>query len=227
MKKLVLFDIDGTILSTGGAGTRSVLWAMKTVFGREVGVEDGYSMGGKTDAQIVIELLEGAGIGREETIRKLERIWTLYTAELEREIKTYDPTVHPGVPELLERLQPDVLLGLLTGNVERAAWTKVGRVGLDRYFRMGAFGDKAPERRLLPEVAVREAEALVGRRFEGKDIVIIGDTPNDILCGRHLLVKAVAVATGSYSAEELAEYEPDYLFENLCDTKRAAEAVLS
>lgn len=227
MKKLVLFDIDGTILSTGGVGTRSMLWALKAVSGRQVAVEDGYSMSGKTDAQIVMELLEGAGIGREETLSKLERIWTIYSAKLEREIRTCSPTVHPGVPELLARLQPDVLLGLLTGNMERAAWTKVGRVGLDRYFRLGAFGDKAPERRLLPEVAVREAEALVGRRFVGGEIVIIGDTPNDILCGRHLLVKAVAVATGSYSAEELAEYEPDYLFETLCDTTRAAEAILS
>ncbi len=225
MKKLVLFDIDGTILSTRGVGTRSVLGAMKSVFGREVAVADGYSMGGKTDTQIVMELLEKAGVSREETLEKLGQLWELYTSRLEREIHLCDPTVHPGVPELLERLEPHVLLGLLTGNVERGAWIKVGRVGLEGYFRMGAFGDRAAERRLLPAIAVRKAEALMGRRFDGKEIVIIGDTPNDILCGRHLGVKAVAVATGSYSLGELAEYEPDYLFENLGDTA-AAEAIL-
>lgn len=226
MKKLVLFDIDGTILSTRGVGTRSVLKGLEAVVGREVVVEDGYVIGGKTDTQIAIELLEMAGIRREETLEKLEQIWDLYTAELERQIQLCDPTVHPGVPELLEWLEPQVLLGLLTGNVERGAWIKVERVGLEGYFRMGAFGDRAAERRLLPEIAVREAEALVGRRFDGKEIVIIGDTPNDILCGRHLGVKAVAVATGSYSLDELAEYEPDYLFENLGDMEVTAEAIL-
>ena len=120
----------------------------------------------------------------------------------------------------------EALLGLLTGNIEEVAWIKLGRVELDGPFWVGAFGDQALNRSELPGVAIQNAASVSGHTFEGKDVVIVGDTPNDVLCGRHLNVKTVAVATGEFSREELAEYEPDYLFDDLIDTVRVGGAIL-
>ena len=227
MTKLVLFDIDGTVVNSNGAGVRSMLEAMEAVFGREAD-SDGYSMSGKTDAQIAVELMGKAGIGREEVFENLDRVWAHYIKGLAGELEDRAPTVCPGVPELLNRLSrhPEVLLGLLTGNVERGAWLKLKKAGVARYFRLGAFGDRVPDRRLLPDVARSKAEALVGRRFPGMDTVIVGDTPNDVVCARSADAVAVAVATGTFPERVLAQEDPDYLFGTLEDTDAALEAML-
>ena len=109
----------------------------------------------------------------------------------------------------------------------RGAEVKLNRVGLWHYFKTGAFGDRAPERKMLPDIAQKIAQELTGKLFEGKDIVIIGDTPNDVLCGQHLGVKAVAVATGGYDRESLRAYNPDFLFEDLSHTDEAVEAIMA
>ncbi len=120
MRKLVLFDIDGTVVNSNGTGVRSLLNAMEAVFGREAD-SDGYFVSGKTDAQIAVELMGKAGIGRGEVFENLDRVWAHYIEGLAGELKERPPTVCPGVHDLLERLSlhPKVLLGLLTGNVER------------------------------------------------------------------------------------------------------------
>lgn len=227
MQRLVLFDIDGTLLSVHGAGSRSMLAAVESVFACTISPH-GYSMSGKTDTQIVRELLERNGGTASQIHTLLPRVWDLHVQTLERVLPTVDITVYPGIRTLIECLSghADVVLGLLTGNVERAAWLKVRQIGLDGYFRLGAFGDNSPERCLLPDLAVKQAKVLTGKLFQAKQIVIIGDTPNDILCGRHLGVKSIAVATGNYSSEELQPFDPDYLFENLADTGRVLESVL-
>lgn len=228
MKKLVLFDIDGTIMNTDGGGTQSCKRALKEVFGLEV-VLDGYVTSGKTDTQIVLELMGQAGVAREETLVHFDAICERYLAHLVEEVKGWAPEVCPGIPPLLDRLSgmSDVVLGLLTGNIRRGAEVKLNLVGLWSYFRMGAFGDRVPERRLLPDIAQRAAVDLTGRVFDGKDIVIIGDTPNDVLCGRHLNVKAIAVATGAFGEETLKDYKPDYLFKDLGDMDQVVAAIMA
>ncbi len=210
-----------------GAGSRSLLTVLTAVFGREANLE-GYSMSGKTDTQIVLELVERSGGTRSEVFPVLEKVWQGYIDGLAQALPRLQPQVFPGIPELLGQLaeHPDVVLGLLTGNVERAAWLKLRRVDLDGYFCLGAFGDCAPERRLLPEVAVAGAQRLTGKHFVGKDVVIIGDTPNDILCGQHLGVKAVAVATGKFSMAQLAPYRADCLLPDFADLSQALDGIL-
>lgn len=228
MKKLVLFDIDGTLMNTDGGGALSCQRALEAIFKRTVPLSD-YRMSGKTDTQIVLELMERVGVDRAETWARLQEIYDLYIAGLEREVVGWHPELCPGIPTLLDRLK-DVqaaILGLLTGNIRRGAQVKLNRVGLWSYFVTGAFGDGAPERRLLPESAQKAAETQFGRKFEGKDIVVIGDTPNDVLCGRHLNVKTIAVATGGYDADTLGTYEPDFLFDDLSDTEAVVDAIMS
>lgn len=228
MKKLVLFDIDGTIMNTDGGGAVSCQRALETLFDRPVSL-DNYKMSGKTDTQIVLELMEREGVGRDVTMGKLNAICDLYIEGLEREVVDWDPQICLGIPALLDRLSEmsDVLLGLLTGNIERGAEVKLNRLDLWGYFKTGAFGDRTPERRMLPGIAQRVAEEQTGQRFEQKDIVVIGDTPNDILCGRDLDVKAIAVATGSFDLDTLASYDPDYLFGDLSDTSRVVDAIMA
>lgn len=228
MKKLVLFDIDGTIMNTDAGGASSCQKALQTVFNRDVPLAD-YSMSGKTDTQIVLDLMERVGVSREETTSKLDEINELYIGHLSQEVDTWDPEICPGIIPLLDRLveHSDVVLGLLTGNIVRGAEVKLNRVGLWSYFKTGAFGDRAPERKMLPDIAQKTAQELTGKVFEGKDMVVIGDTPNDVLCGRHLNVKTIAVATGAFDMDTLKEYDPDYLFEDLSDTNKVMEAILA
>lgn len=227
MKKLVLFDIDGTIMNTDGGGASSCQRALETVFDTKVPL-DNYSMSGKTDTQIVLDLMERVGVSREETTARLDEINVLYIAHLSKEVDSWNPELCPGIVEVLDVLvdRDDVVLGLLTGNIVRGAEVKLNRVGLWSYFKTGAYGDRAPERKMLPDIAQKTAHELTGKVFEGKDMVIIGDTPNDVLCGQHLNVKAIAVATGGYDLDTLRSYRPDFLFADLSHTDEVVEAIM-
>ena len=228
MPKLVLFDIDGTLLDPAGAGRRAMLAAMERVFGT-TGPADGYRMAGKVDTQIVTELLRGAGLDDARIRATLPTYWAQYVAELQRIIGEHPVRVLPGVRPLLERLRehPQVVLGLLTGNIRAAAWIKLTAVSLAKYFdEMGAFGDEAHSRPELPVIAARRAAERFGKEFQGKDIVIIGDTPADIQCGQAVGAKTIAVATGPYSCEALRQHNPDYCFPDLRDTEAVMAAIL-
>jgi phosphoglycolate phosphatase-like HAD superfamily hydrolase len=227
-EKLVLFDIDGTIMNTDGAGNQSFVNALTQVFGREFSAE-GYSTSGKTDTQIAIELGEKFGIPGDETEARLGEIRDIYLAGLEREFAGIEPTVLPRVRELVAAVAGNVrcVTGLLTGNFERWAWIKLDRINLSEPFEMGAFGDGAKARIELPDQAVKRARELTGQTFENKEIVIIGDTPNDVACGRHLNVKSIAVATGNFGEADLVREGPDFLFEDFTDTDRVVESILS
>jgi phosphoglycolate phosphatase len=227
MKKLVLFDIDGTLLTVHGAGAAVMRETIAASVGFPLNAE-GYSMSGKTDTQIVLELVARSGGDTEAVFPILEKIWAAYTEKLAAVLATIEPLVLPGVRELLAELaaQPeDILLGLLTGNVEKAAWLKLQRINVAHHFRFGAFGNGAKERALLPPIAVTKVHTATGKHFKGKDIVIIGDTPNDILCGQALGVKSIAVATGKFTLEQLASHNPDALFADLSDTKQVQAAI--
>lgn len=229
MERLVLFDIDGTLLSTAGAAARPFRAALHAVFGSS-GPENGYSFAGRTDPQIALELLEMDGHATDDVQQKLDSVWSLYLAGLQRELTGADIHVYPGVRELLDRLEADTsaVLGLLTGNLREGARLKLEAAGLgfDR-FQVGAFGSDHADRPELPAVAVQRARERFGRHFEGKSVVIIGDTPRDVDCGAHLGVRTIAVATGSYSVSDLEACGPDHLFPTLADVEAVRRAIFA
>ena len=228
MRRLVLFDIDGTLLSAGGAGARALTDALMEVYGK-MGPVGGYSMGGRTDPQIVRELMTAVGMTVDEIEARLDEVWRLYLRNLRDEIARSRVRALPGVPALLDRVQAGgdpTVLGLLTGNVEEGARLKVDAAGLGfERFRVGAYGSDHWQRPELPAVAARRAREATGIGFEGKEIVIIGDTPFDISCGAHLGVRTIAVATGSHSADELAACGPDFVFPDLADADAVWRAI--
>jgi phosphoglycolate phosphatase-like HAD superfamily hydrolase len=229
-RKLVLFDIDGTILLTAGAGRRAILAALSEEV-PDVGPMTQIRFDGKTDLQIVAEMLEMVGQREARDSARVRALCQRYVGHLARELEQprSKTTIMPGIPELLDRLEDDpaVVLGLLTGNLEEGAALKLRSGGIDpARFRVGAYGSDAGHRPDLPPIATRRAAPLFGREPSGADVVIIGDTPADITCGSCIDARAVAVATGSYSVADLAACAPHAVFENLRDTDRVIEAIL-
>jgi phosphoglycolate phosphatase len=226
----VLFDIDGTILLTSGAGRRAIVAAI----GEQVGAAGSWSgvrFDGKTDPQIVTELLEAAGQREPPTPDRIDDICRRYVELLatELECSTNRTTVMPGVQPLLDRLDQEagVVLGLLTGNVAQGAALKLRAAGIDPdRFRVGAYGSDSAHRPDLPPIAARRAARYFGREPAGAEVVIIGDTPADIACGQCISARAVAVATGGYSVADLQACRPHAVFEDLSDTDRVLESIL-
>ncbi|MCZ6531693.1 MAG: HAD hydrolase-like protein [SAR324 cluster bacterium] len=225
--KLVLFDIDGTLLTTNGQAVESMLAAVQATYGVE-GNWQGVRFNGRTERWIVLEMLAAAGLERGSVERGLPEFWRAYVAGLRRRLKPEQVTVFPGVRELLALLvqRKDIVLGLLTGNIAASAQVKLAVAGLEG-FVCGAFGEHHEAREELPAVAVHAAAELCGTIFKGGAIVIIGDTPNDIACGRHLQVNSIAVATGKFSVEELRRHDPRHLFPYLRDTAAVLRAIES
>lgn len=226
MRRLILFDIDGTILSLRGAGKGSFRRGLEDVYGTAGPVEH-WDFGGKTDRLLCHELLGAAGLPAHEIEAGIDQAIARYLGYLEAALADNPVHVHDGIVELLDRLAEDsrVTLGLLTGNVAAGAQIKLKAVGLDGYFRLGSYGCDSANRRDLPAVAISRAEALTGYTFAGKEVVIIGDTPHDIDCGKVLSNRTIAVATGSFNAESLRSYGPDYLFESLEATDVVLQAI--
>jgi phosphoglycolate phosphatase len=228
-RKLVLFDIDGTILLTAGAGRRAITAALADDVS-DPAVFTSVRFDGKTDPQIVREILDAAGCADAHEAR-VAAVCRRYVGLLERELRrpAAETTLMPGVTALLDRLEAEsaVVLGLLTGNLADGAALKLRAAGLDpARFAVGAYGSDAAHRPELPAIAARRAEPLFGRRPHGADIVIIGDTPADIACGAAVSARAVAVATGAYSVDELAACGPHAAFPDLSDTERVLQVIL-
>ena len=232
--RLILFDIDGTLLWTNGAGRRAIHRALLDEMGT-AGPIDGYRFDGKTDPQIVRELLELAGHpdARSETCvtAVCRRYVDLLTAELAK--PTQVTKLYPGIGELLAALEPHetagrALVGLLTGNVEQGAALKLRSAGLDpARFVVGAFGSDSGRRSDLPAIAAERAGRRTGRRFAGADLVIVGDTPDDVACGRPMGARTVAVATGFYDVAALRAAGATHVFQDLVDTPAVLEALFS
>jgi phosphoglycolate phosphatase len=226
--KLILFDIDGTLIWPDGAGRAAVNRALSELFG-VAGLTDSLPMAGKTDWQIITELLMDVGIDQSSVDASLSECFeavarhTVQTTQ-ERQIRAC-----PGVPALLGWLSvhPEAILGLLTGNLATTAPVKLRAAKLDpAIFCIGAYGNDGRIRSQLPAVAIDRAQALTGHTFSGKDVVIIGDTPADITCGRHLGVTAIGVATGQYSLDPLIAAGADYVFPDLTNTDAVIQAIL-
>jgi phosphoglycolate phosphatase-like HAD superfamily hydrolase len=227
--RLVLFDIDGTLLLSDGAGRRAIHRALIEIFG-DTGPAD-HRFDGKTDPQIVRELMRSVGHEDAHIDERMEALFTRYVTCLREELQ--DPKHHaaalPGVPELLEALakRDDVTLGLLTGNLVDGARAKLEAVGIDpELFRVGAFGTDHELRPRLPAIAQRRARDVLGLDVPGSNVVIIGDTPADVECGRGIGARAIGVATGRYSTRELTAHGAVAVFENLVDTDAVITAIL-
>jgi phosphoglycolate phosphatase-like HAD superfamily hydrolase len=227
--KLVLFDIDGTLLLTDGAGRRAIQRALREVFGTTGPVD--YHFDGKTDPQIVRELMRLAGRGDSYIDARMATLLTRYVACLAEELKVpgHKMSALPGVPQLLDALEskPDVILGLLTGNVERGAKAKLQAVGIDpKRFRVGAYGSDHEHRHELPAIVRQRTKRELGHDVPGSAMVVIGDTPADLTCGKALGAAAIGVATGRYTVEQLAEHAPLAVFANLSDTAAVVAAIM-
>jgi len=228
--RLVLFDIDGTILTTHRRAWEFPFSdAIRKVL--DIPLNDIKTRaGGKTDPQIVHEILADSGLSEAAIDAAMPAIRQHYLERIRVALKDpEDVELKPGIRAAIAALQnrPEVVLGLLTGNFEEGARIKLGVHDLNGPFPFGAFGDDAKERVMLPPKALAAAEKYTGIRFLGKDAVIIGDTPNDILCGRPLNIRTIAVATGPYQLEELRAEKPDFLFETLEDAEKLVQAVLT
>ena len=207
----ILFDIDGTLINTRGAGRAALSAALESVFGR--GDEHQVEMSGRTDRSIVRELFLAHGV--EDNQDNWEKVKAEYVRFLPECIAARPGFVIPGVTDLLTRLsqRDDLLLGLLTGNTQPGAEIKLTHFGIWDHFQFGAYGEQHLDR---DSVAVDALEQVRARAdIPPERIIVIGDTPHDIQCARHVGAKAVAVLTGWHPREELEPAEPDELFEDL------------
>lgn len=229
--RLVLFDIDATLLLTSGAGRRAITAALA----EEVADVSGFHQvhfDGKTDPQIISELLHAAGHAPPHDAARVEALCRRYVSLLETELQHPEPgtVLMPGIRELLARLVEDrtLVLGLLTGNLVDGAVLKLRSAGLDpSSFKIGAYGSDSARRADLPAIAAERARPFFGGRApSGHDVVIVGDTPSDIHCGEHIGARAIAVATGRWSRADLLARGPYAAFEDLSDTDAVVRAIV-
>lgn len=231
--RLILFDIDGTLLWTDGAGRRAIQRALLDEMGTAGPIEN-YRFDGKTDPQIVRELMTLAGHPEAEAEERIAAVCRRYVGLLEAELAqpTQQTRLFAGVRELLAALEPHeaaghALVGLLTGNLEGGATLKLRSAGLDpARFAVGAYGSDSGRRADLPAIAAERAARKTGKNFAGVDVVIVGDTPDDIACGRPMGARVVAVATGFYRVDQLRAAGAAQVFEHLADTRAVTSALL-
>jgi phosphoglycolate phosphatase-like HAD superfamily hydrolase len=227
--KVALFDIDGTLVWTHGAGRRAMERALGDVFGTSG--PSGHRYDGKTDMQIVREAMRLEGFADDVIDARMATVCSLYLRELERELGAPDhgAKLLPGVAGVLDALdaREDVLLGLLTGNLVAGAMHKLRAVGVSpARFVVGAYGSDHELRPELPAIAQTRASALLGRPVPGASCVIIGDTPSDVACGRGIGARSIAVATGHYDVPALAACAPGAVFADLTDTDAVVRAIV-
>ncbi len=226
--KLVLFDVDGTLITSRGAGRRAMRVAFERVFGTAGGI-DQYDLRGRTDTRIVHDVMSAEGWEPARVKERLDDFFEVYVGGLTTEIGDGRNVITlPGVAAVVECLDrcADAVLGLVTGNIEEGARVKLLPTGLWPRFQVGAFGSDHIDRRRLPSLAARRAHALLGTAFSPRDVIVIGDTPHDIDCARAFGAVAVAVATGQYPGDQLLAESPDLFFEDLGDVDRVLAALL-
>lgn len=213
-RRLLLWDIDGTLISTGAAGHRAIEMATAQRFGG-TGDLDGVEIAGRTDTGIAHQIL--AKYGEPITEENMRTFLDLYLELLAQELPRSRGHVLPGVLELLQRAdsRPDTVLGLLTGNLRRGAQLKLEHYQLWTFFAFGAFADDHHDRNELGSFALTRAQEGTGEKFPPSQVDVIGDTGHDIACGKAFGARTIAIATGSWPGERLAEYAPDFLFDDL------------
>jgi len=213
---LFLFDIDGTLIASGGAGEYSMKLAVEEMFGEKDGL-GGVEIAGRTDHLIMENIFKKFGV--QWTSERATEFLDHYLRHLAEELPRKKGRLLPGIVELLDALKarPQVALALLTGNLERGAEIKLSHYGVWNYFEFGAYADDASDRNRLGPFAQARAREWHGVEFPPERIFVLGDTPYDITCGRAIGAKTVAIATGGYTREQLAACQPDFLFDDLSD----------
>lgn len=227
--RIVLFDIDGTLLLSDGAGRTAMESALVATFG--TAGPSAYRYGGRTDKLIVRETMRLEGFDDATIDARMAVVLDRYLAALRANLLAgvHKARALEGVASLLDAVEArdDLVLGLLTGNLIEGADVKLRAVNLaPERFRVGAYGSDHEDRPMLPPIARSRASALLNCEIAGEQLVIIGDTPADIDCGRGVGARAIAVATGGFPLEELQLHRPAAAFANLSDTARVMEAIL-
>jgi phosphoglycolate phosphatase-like HAD superfamily hydrolase len=215
--KLVLFDIDGTLIDTGGAGARSWAWAFERLFGRTVDIAE-HSTAGMTDPAIGRATFTEA-IGRPPAPEELTRLMAGYQAVLPDYVASSPGyRVLAGVPELLKRLTDSgVALGLTTGGLEAVAHAKLGRAGLNHFFLVGGYGSDSEDRVALTRAAIERGARLLGHGLDSAQVFVVGDTPLDVAAAEGAGAVSVAVASGRYDVAELRAADPDHVLASLSE----------
>jgi len=225
--RVVLFDIDGTLLREGLAPKVAFARALRETYDT-TGPLSAFRFAGMTDPQCVTEIMRMAGIPEPVIQERRDGCLKRYVEHLAVEMRNHNGAkIFPGVKALLTRLRSreDVLLGLLTGNVSRGAQLKLRRFDLEPYFRFGAFGDDHEDRSTLARIALERANALAGRALTGADTTVVGDTPRDVHCARAIGARAVIVATGLVEERELVASEPDAILDSFQDLDATLQAI--
>ena len=226
MHRLILFDVDQTLISTRGGDRK----ALNTTFQELHCIDDafeGMSFGGRMDLSIMDQVYSHWGVAEGE--RCLGDFKARYFELLELVLKDWEMgIVYPGIPELLSALgsRAGVQLGLATGNFRESAFIKLRKYGLDTFFEEGGFGGDHPERPEVVADAIVKCQTLSGKVYEREDIFVIGDSISDVEAGRANGINSVAVATGHYDTEKLKSLGPTFVFEDLSDTERVLGALL-
>lgn len=223
-KRLLLWDIDATLITSGGGGDNALKRAVEERFGTKDDLRE-IEIAGRTDRHIARSILRKHGV--EPNDEAVSALLDIYLRHLRELLPQLNGRVLPGVKEILERLKakPDRVLGLLTGNLERGAKLKLERYGLWDYFEFGAFADDHHDRNELGAFARRRAAEKHGHEFEVARIDVIGDTGHDIACGKAFGARTIAVATGSWTRDQLAQQAPDFLFDDLSQVDEVMHAL--
>jgi phosphoglycolate phosphatase len=231
-QRLILWDIDGTLVHSGPAAREAFDLAIAAVLRREI-PDHGISMSGKTDPQIALEVMAALAVDDDKARRHLPAVLEGLTRELEGAAETIRESgrVHPGVEELLRRLddRPGVIQSVLTGNLAVNAALKVTAFGLERWLDMGigAYGSDDQDRTRLVPIAIDKASRRYGHRFGPEEVWIIGDTPRDLACARAGGARCVLVGTGRFSFDELVREDADAVLSDLSDVDQVEKLLLS
>ncbi len=216
MKKLLLWDIDGTLLKSGGASRRALEYAINSIFSIEASLDD-IDFSGRTDLNILRQFFSKYEL--EHTKENLQGLSELYFQQLPVELPKGEGMVCPGIPEVLEiaHQRDDLVQGLLTGNFERNAQAKLEHFNLWHYFEFGAYGEESYDRNDLGPKALERAHDICRYTFPSDQIFVIGDTSHDIACGKALRANTIGVATGWTNVEDLAAHNPTAVLTDLSD----------
>lgn len=214
---VVLFDVDGTLMTSGGAGRRSWSRAFEELHGTAVDVGE-HSEPGMTDPEVARRSFVGA-LGREPAARELVRVMARYVERLPGEVsKAEGYRVMDGAVDIVAHLcHEGVLVGMTTGLLEGAARAKLERSGLNPYLCFGGYGSDSGDRAELTRAAIRRATSILGSTLDPSDVLVVGDTPKDVAAARAAGARSLAVATGAYTVEELTRAEPDAVVPSLVD----------
>lgn len=215
MIRLVLFDIDGTLIHSGGAGEKAFARVFANFFGVMHGTEK-LKFAGRTDVGILREFFVQNAI--EPSAENMSQFFDVYVFQLEHMLHALPGGVHPGVWRWLNDLRAlpqRPAIGLLTGNIRLGAEIKLRRFHLWEQFECGGFADDSGDRNEIAAIAKLRGEIVLGRTLQGDEVLVIGDTPLDIACAHAIGAKVIAVGTGTYPAQDLLPFKPDWAVTNL------------